>query len=194
MNADAALFIPWTSEPPKRVVQAINSSGNPATRPKVRVATHDSRVQFSTSQNTPSFSPILALAPMVSHKAGHKVHNTESLSTHTGQSTVLDIMNKQNEITLLMQQQQLSSLPKRNIQVFDCGPLQYHSFMRAFENGIESKSDSYSDCLYFLEKFTRGRQRELVRCCLHVDPDRGYAQAKALLQEHFGNEQRISAA
>lgn len=33
-----------------------------------------------------------------------------------------------------------------------------------------------------------------MRSCLHIDSERGYAQAKALLQEHFGNEQRIVAA
>lgn len=104
-------------------------------------------------------------------------------------------MKRQNEITtLLIQQQQRSSLPKRDIQVFDGDPLQYHTFLRAFENGVESKPDSYSDCLYFLEQFTRGRTRDLVRSCQHMDPERGYAQAKVLLQEHFGDEHRIAAA
>lgn len=121
--------------------------------------------------------------------------NTEGLLGNRDQNNVLDIMKRQNEITtLLIQQPQLTSLPKRDIQIFDGDPLQYHTFMRAFENGVESKSDRYSDCLYFLEQFTRGRPRELVRSCQHVDPERGYTQAKAMLQEHFGNEQRIAAA
>lgn len=66
--------------------------------------------------------------------------------------------------------------------------------MKALENSVESKTDSYSDCLYFLDQYTRGRLRELIRSCQHVDPKRGYIKAKALLQEHFGNEQKIASA
>lgn len=123
------------------------------------------------------------------------IFNAEGLVGDGEQNNVLDIMKRQNEITTqLIQQQQNSSLPKRDIQVFDGDPLQFHTFMRAFENGVESKTDSCSDCLYFLEQFTRGRPRDLVRSCQHMDPDRGYAQAKILLQEHFGDEQRVAAA
>lgn len=194
LNVDAASFIPWTSEPSKGVVQATNNTGDPATRPKVRMAIQDTLVPFSTSEHSKlQFNPRPGPHGQLQNRTQSCA--AESLSNNTGQSTVFDIMNKQNEITtLLMQQQQLSSLPKRDIQVFDGDPLQYHSFMRAFENGVESKSNSYSDRIYFLEQFTRGRPRELVRSCLHVDPERGYAQAKALLKEHYGNEHRISAA
>lgn len=121
--------------------------------------------------------------------------NTEDSIGNVAQNNVFDIMKRQNEITtLLIQQQQRSSLPKRDIQVFDGDPLQFHSFVRAFENAVGSKSDSHSDCLYFLEQFTRGRPRDLVRSYQHMDPARGYAQAKMLLQEHFGDEQRVAAA
>lgn len=36
--------------------------------------------------------------------------------------------------------------------------------------------------------------RELIRSCLHMDPEKGYCEAKRLLKEHFGNEYRISVA
>ena len=86
------------------------------------------------------------------------VLNTEDSSGNWQQNNVLDIMKRLNEITtILIQQQQRSSLPRRDIQVFDGDPLQYHTFMRAIEHGVENKSDSYGDCLYFLEQFTRGQ-------------------------------------
>lgn len=46
----------------------------------------------------------------------------------------------------------------------------------------------------FLKQYTRGQPRELVRSCQHMTHDREYAKAKALLQEHFGNAQRIASA
>lgn len=107
---------------------------------------------------------------------------------------LLTVMQRQNEITsALVQQQRLSSLPVRDIPLFDGDPLQYISFMRAFEQGVQEKA-SNSDCLYYLEQFTRGQPRELVRSCLHMTPEYGYAKAKQLLQEHFGCKYKIAAA
>lgn len=111
------------------------------------------------------------------------------------QTNLYGVMRKQNEITtLLLKQQCLSSLPKRDLKVFDGDPFQYHAFMRAFVNSVESKTDNYSDCLYYLEQYTVGPPRDLVQSCQHIDPHRGYVRAKDLLHKHFGNEQKIASA
>lgn len=108
---------------------------------------------------------------------------------------VLGIMKKQNEIsTLLIQQQCLPALPKREIPVFDGDPLLYHTFIKAFENGVERNTYNNSDRLYFMEQHTKGHARELIRSCQHINPDNGYMRAKGLLKEHFGNEQKVAAA
>ncbi len=73
-------------------------------------------------------------------------------------------------------------------------PLQYKTFIRAFEHGIENETKNNRDCLYFLEQYTKGQPRELVRSCHHMVAQRGYLQAKAFLKEHFGNEFKIAAA
>ena len=65
--------------------------------------------------------------------------------------------------------------------------------MRAFEQGVEEKA-SKGDCLYYLEQFTRGQPRELIRSCLHMTPEYGYAKAKQLLCEHFGSKYKIAVA
>lgn len=96
--------------------------------------------------------------------------------------------------TLLIQQQSLSSLPKRDISVFDGDPLKFHSFVKAFENGVERNTASHSDRLYFLEQYTNGHPKELVRSCQHIDPERGYIKAKAVLKEQFGSEQKVASA
>lgn len=109
--------------------------------------------------------------------------------------SMMDIMRKQNEITtLLMQQQSFSALPKREIPVFDGNPLRYHSFIKAFENGVEKNTNNNCDRLYFLEQYTKGHAKELVRSCQHIESDRGYLKAKALLREHYGNEQKVASA
>lgn len=79
--------------------------------------------------------------------------NANISSRNENQNNMFGIMRKQNEITtLLIQQQSLSSLPKRDIPVFDGDPLKFHSFVKAFENGVERNTASHSDRLYFLEQ------------------------------------------
>lgn len=108
---------------------------------------------------------------------------------------ILNIMQRQNEITaLLVQQNTASALPMRNIPVFDGDPLLFKSFLRAFENCVEEKTNSCSDCLYFLEQYTRGQPRDIVRSCQHLPPEVGYPRAKSLLIDHFGSEHKISSA
>lgn len=116
--------------------------------------------------------------------------------THNNETTAIcNLLQRQNEITTLLINQQTSHLlPPREIPYFDGDPLQYRLFIRAFEHCVERNTSNKGDCLYFLEKYTRGQPRELIRSCQHMAPDRGYAKAKQLLQEHFGNEYKITAA
>lgn len=55
--------------------------------------------------------------------------------------------------------------------------MEHQLFMRDFKNKAESKSDSHSDCLYFVAIYKRSPKGN----------SKSYTQAKALLQEHFGN-------
>ncbi|KAK0144647.1 hypothetical protein N1851_016989 [Merluccius polli] len=103
-------------------------------------------------------------------------------------------MQMQNEITAaLVQQQHIMSLPPRDIPTFEGDPLHYRAFIKAFEQGFEEKAGKV-DSLYYLEQFTRGQPRELVRSCQHMAPERGYAVAKELLHKHFGNQYKIASA
>ncbi|KAK7930431.1 hypothetical protein WMY93_006826 [Mugilogobius chulae] len=93
-----------------------------------------------------------------------------------------------------MQQQCLSALPKREIPIFDGNPLKYHSFIKAFENGVERNTTNSSDKLYFLKQYTTRQAKDLVRSCQHLDSDKGFERAKTLLREHYGDEQKVAAA
>ena len=66
--------------------------------------------------------------------------------------------------------------------------------MRAFEHCIEEKTHSAKDCLYFLEQYTKGQPRDMVRSCQFMSPEGGYARTKSLLKEYFGNPLKITSA
>ncbi|GAA6085463.1 uncharacterized protein LOC117545953 [Tachysurus ichikawai] len=95
---------------------------------------------------------------------------------------------------LIVQQQRVNSLPSRDLHVFNGEPLSFRPFMQAFEHHIENNTSSSQDRLYYLEQFTSGQPKELVRSCLHMGADRGYAEAKRLLELHFGDEFKITSA
>lgn len=73
-------------------------------------------------------------------------HGQQGVETN---NDVLGIMRKQNITTLLIQQQCLSALPKREIPIYDCDPLKYHTFIKAFENGVERNTTNSCDRLHF---------------------------------------------
>lgn len=139
-------------------------------------------------------APVQVTTAVNENQTGH-VHLQTQAPTGNYSSDIVNIMQRQNDITALLVQQNLCSvLPSRNTPVFDGDPLQYKSFIRAFENGVEDKTTNWSDCLHFLEQYTRGQPRDLVHSCQHLPAEQGYHRAKSLLAEHFGNENKIASA
>lgn len=69
---------------------------------------------------------------------------------------------------MLPKQQRLAAVPPQNIPMFKGDPLEYRLFTRAFEHRVEDKTESSKDRLYFMEQYTSGQPRELIRSCLHM--------------------------
>lgn len=88
------------------------------------------------------------------------------------------VMQRQTDLTeMLAKNQQLTLLPQKDVPLFHGDPLEFRSFVRAFENAIVSRADSSADKLYFLEQYTRGEPRDLVKSCQHMPAERGYKEA-----------------
>ena len=101
---------------------------------------------------------------------------------------------QQNRIVeLLAVNQNRSKLPHPRVPVFDGDPMEYHTFVCAFESLIKSRTVSSTGRLYYLEQYTSGDVKELVHSCHHLPPDEGYNEACRLLKK-FGNEYRIASA
>ena len=116
----------------------------------------------------------------------------EMLGLHHHQNA---LQHQQNKIVeLLATQQKKSNLPQQRVPIFDGDPMEYGAFVRAFENIIESKTSSSSERLYYLEQFTSGDVKELVRSCHYLPPERGYSEARRLMKKKFGDDYRIVTA
>lgn len=66
--------------------------------------------------------------------------------------------------------------------------------IKAFENGVEINTTNSCDRLYFFEQHTKGHAKDLVRSFQHINPEPRYIRAKALLKEHFRDEQKVTSA
>lgn len=105
---------------------------------------------------------------------------------------ILTIMHRQNEITAaLVQQQQSSSLPPRDILLFEGDPLRYRAFIRAFEQGGKGRRSWLFVLFGAVYKRTTSRAHAQLPT---YGIWHGYAVAKHLIQKHFGNPYKIATA
>ena len=104
------------------------------------------------------------------------------------------ISQQANVTEYLMKNHKASLLPDLTIKTFKGEPLEYKSFIRSIEHGIESCTEDDRDRLQFLLQYTSGQPHELVKSCIHVPPSTSYAKAKQMLKQYFGNEYQIAEA
>jgi hypothetical protein len=60
--------------------------------------------------------------------------------------------------------------------------------MLTFERVIESKCQKPDDKLIYLEQYTAGQAKRLIKTCNNLDSDMAYQTAKELLKAEYGNE------
>ena len=74
---------------------------------------------------------------------------------------------------LLAVNQNKVKLPQPRVPTFDGDPVEYCTFIRAFESLIESHKQSSHERLYYLEQYTAGDIKELIRSCHHLPLTKG---------------------
>ncbi|KAK0142765.1 hypothetical protein N1851_019297 [Merluccius polli] len=161
---------------------SVSSKANSRTSQHRSALSQPPRAKMQNPQHrTPKSEPITA-------PINNRIHARTS-----SPENVVDVLKRQNDITeILIKQQKASLLPVREIPSFDGDPLHFHSFIRAFEHGIENKTDNMQDRLYYLEQYTVGQPRQIVRSCQHMDVESGYNEARKQLEWHFGNKMKIT--
>lgn len=86
------------------------------------------------------------------------------------------------------------NLPKLELCTYDGDPLQYHSFITAFEEMVGVTSASPASKLTRLVKSTSGEAHNAIKSCLIIGGKVGYDLAMKTLKERFGSDVVISQA
>ena len=85
-------------------------------------------------------------------------------------------------------------LPEVVIPKFSGDPLDFASFVRSFDSRIASRTSDEGERLYYLEQFTVGTAREIVRSCMHMPLELAYQEARRRLERRFGDKFLLSQA
>ena len=123
----------------------------------------------------------------------------ESHALKTTERTFQDVMTlqqRQNE-TIIATQQQLAAavtLPELAVSKFKGEPTEYRTFMMSFDARIQCRATTSADRLYYLNQHLEGEPRDLIEGCLHMDSEKGYTEARQLLQREYGDPYKISTA
>jgi hypothetical protein len=144
-----------------------------------------------TKENAPKVNAI--------HKFPNTPINTTSTPCDESFTQIVEMQDRQsNALQHLIHQQQQGvmalTLPQPSMPIFSGNPVDYCDFIRSFKHLIESKTTSASARLYYLIQHTSGSVQELMRSCLSMHEDKGYAEARKLLKERYGQNYRIAAA
>ena len=101
----------------------------------------------------------------------------------------------QEQLTQIIEDQhQRTLLPPSSIAKFGGDFTEYRTFVRSFDCRVANRTFDDNERLHYLEQYTVGRPRELVRSCMHMDMSKGYSEARRLLEVKYGNEYEIALA
>ena len=83
-------------------------------------------------------------------------------------------------------------VPKIELLDFTGDPMQYHAFIRSFEENVEKVLSDDGARLARLIHLCKGEAGRAIRCCNLMDPKQGYARARHLLEQRFGDSHTIT--
>lgn len=87
--------------------------------------------------------------PMQPRPTGTQQSTADFVADDSAAETLFGVMARQNTITeVMVKQQKMITLPPLDIPTFSGDPLDYNTFVRAFEHGVESRTESPRDRLY----------------------------------------------
>ena len=189
---DAVSRNPHSSSATPETTRAINTEVDSS--PKISKADDFTPGMFAGEISS---TPLTSKGLETSKESSHRVSEAQSpqLAERTFQN-VIELQQKQNE-TVIATHQQLTAamtLPQPTITKFTGDPIEYKTFVMAFDTRIRSKASTSSDLLYYLNQHLEGEPADLIQGCLHMDPEAGYTEARRLLQKEYGDPYKISTA
>ena len=103
-------------------------------------------------------------------------------------------VNRSDMMSAIAQSDLINSLnvPKVEIDKFEGNPLDYLTFMAIFDEVVHTKVMDGQVKLTRLLQYTSGPAKMAIKNCALIGGDAGYAQARAILKNRYGNSHLVS--
>ena len=92
----------------------------------------------------------------------------------------------------LLQMINIMQLPKAELMTLNGDPLEFWMFMRSFDSSMGSAAIDDSAKLNRLFQYCKGEALKAIKCCAVMSPSAGYAKARVVMKERFGDDHKIS--
>ena len=83
-------------------------------------------------------------------------------------------------------------MPEVELQIFSGDPLHYHEFIQTFDHNVDKVCSDGDLKLTRLMQYSAGPAKEAIRGCQLIGGEKGYDQAKKVLEERFGNAHLVA--
>ena len=193
----AALAEEEGAEMPEPLLPSLPADVSPSPVNPATVYQVDSEVQFNLNGRDvvppPVSPPVNPPASPVTQATGYRVGKEVPLNPNCQvfQPAMNNTVAEQNHNVELIN---AIRLPATQLVSFDGDPLKFWTFMRSFENAVESCTNDDAAKLMRLINFCSGKARKVIEYCAVMQPSEGFARAKALLKQRFGNDYLIAEA
>ena len=95
---------------------------------------------------------------------------------------------------LMTQRHARELLPLPEPEMFSGDLLHYPTWKKSFDTIVERRTDSSSQRLYYLGRYTTGEAKESVSGLLALDSEDAYLEARKILSDRFGNPYLVANA
>ncbi len=134
----------------------------------------ESEVYFTSVQD--SYIEVLNAVKLMNISGGSSSDNSKSHDNDLSRSELLSLMN----------------MPKLTLDPFGGDPLEFHTFMLAFDQTVDVLPGGDDIKLTRLIEYTKGQAKDAIRKCVLMDPGVGYQKAREILQTRFGNKYLVT--
>ena len=128
--------------------------------------------------------------------SGMETKNITESSSYEPMNIMMESIKTLLEQSRIQQQAIINSIytPRIELPTFDGDPLKYYPFLCTFQHTVDSKITDDSVKLDILVQHCSNEVRNLLQCCLIKKPTEGFALAKQLLKDRYGDPERIATA
>ncbi len=178
-------FLQSKAEPP--IPPTVTNDDNKSTSQSSPKATPETESREQELSDTPQFNPsapvYIPIASTTAYPPSAQPNNGIIPSTNAELVQV-----QLTAIAKLLEIQNQNRLPLPEPGVFTGKPLQYPTWIKAFETLIEGKAINPAERLHFLSKYVSGEAKEVVNgSFLLLDGEDAYLKAKEQLAKRFGD-------